>query len=53
MVMKVKKRGIVSEYLPWILISIAVLVIVMVAIFVMREEGVAIVDKLKLLFRGR
>jgi hypothetical protein len=51
--MKFRKRGIVSEYLPWILISVAVLVIFMIAIFVMRGEGLVIVDKLKLLFKGR
>lgn len=48
-----KKRGIVTEYLPWILISIAVLVLIMVGIFVLREKGISIIDSIKDLFRGR
>ena len=41
------KRGIISEYLPWIIIAVAVLVILMITIFVLREEGVSLIDKIK------
>ena len=48
-----KKRGIVSEYLPWILISIAVLVILILTSVVLREKGISLIDQIKDLFRGR
>jgi hypothetical protein len=46
-----KNKAIVSEYLPWLLIGIAILVIMMVAIFYLRMEGFSIIDKIKDLFR--
>lgn len=46
-----KKRGIVTEYLPWILIALAVLAIIMITIFVLREKGVSIIDQIKNLFK--
>jgi hypothetical protein len=46
-------RGIVTEYLPWILIAIAILAIVMIAIFVLRGEGISLIDSLKNLFRSK
>ena len=48
-----KKRGIISDYLPWLLIAIAILAIVMIAIFVLRGEGNSLIDKIKNLFSGR
>jgi len=48
-----KKRGIVSEYLPWILIAVAVLVILMIAVFVLREKGVSVIENFGNFFRGR
>ncbi|NCN86591.1 hypothetical protein GW932_02060 [archaeon] len=45
------KKGIISEALPWIIISIAVLVILMLTIFVLKGKGVSVLDKLKGLFR--
>jgi len=47
------KRGIISEYLPWILIALAVLVILMFSAFIMKEKGVLILDNLKNIFRFR
>ena len=44
-------RGIISEYLPWLLIALAVLVILMITIFVLREKGVSLIDKIKDIFR--
>ena len=46
-----KKKGIVSEYLPWILIAVAVLVIVLLSIFLLKGKGISLIDKLKGLFR--
>ena len=47
------KKGIISGYLPWLLISLALLAIIMITIFVLREKGFSIIDQLKNLFRGR
>lgn len=47
------KKGVVTEYLPWILIAIAVLAIVMITIFILKGEGVSLIEKIKDLFRGR
>jgi len=46
------KRGIVSEYLPWIIIAIAVLAIVVLAIVVLKDKGINLIDSLKSLFRN-
>ena len=42
-----KKRGIISDYLPWLLIGVAVLVILMIVIFVLKDKGVSLIDKIK------
>lgn len=44
---KKNSKGIVADYLPWLLIAIAILVILMIAIFVLRGQGVSLIDKLK------
>ncbi len=44
--------GVVSEYLPWILIAIAVLAIVMISIFLMKNQGFNLLDKIKGLVGG-
>lgn len=44
---KNSRRGIVSEFLPWLLIAVAVLVILMITIFILRGQGVSLVDKIK------
>jgi len=41
----------VSEYLPWILIALAVLVILMITLFVLKDKGVSLVDQIKGVFR--
>jgi len=48
-----KKRGVISEYLPWILIAIAVLALIMISIFLLKEKGVSLIDQIKNLFKGR
>jgi hypothetical protein len=52
--MKIKRgqrRGIVSDYLPWILIAVAVLVILMITIFLLKGKGTSLIDQIKNLFR--
>ena len=44
------KRGIVADYLPWLLIAIALLVIIMVSVFLLRGQGVSLIDKIKGIF---
>jgi hypothetical protein len=44
------KKAIVADYLPWLLIGIAILVILMIAIFVLRGQGVSFIDKIKSIF---
>jgi len=45
------KKGIISDYLPWILIAVAVLVILMITIFLLKGQGVSLIDQIKNLFR--
>jgi len=45
------KRGIVSDYLPWILIAVAILVILTIAVFILKDKGIGMIDKLKELLR--
>jgi len=47
------KKGVVADYLPWVLIAVAVLAIVMAAIFVMKGQGFSLIDKIKDLLRMR
>lgn len=48
-----KKRGVISDYLPWLLIAIAVLVLLAVTIFLLKERGFSLIDQIKNLFKGR
>ena len=50
--MKKRKSGIISEYLPWILIAVAVLAILMITIFLLKDQGISLIEKIKDLFRG-
>jgi len=45
-----KKKGVISEYLPWLLIALAVLAILTITIFIMKEKGLSLVDSIKNLF---
>lgn len=47
------KKGIVTEYLPWLLIALAVLTILMLTIFFLKQEGTSLIDKIKNLLRFR
>ena len=44
------RKGIVSEYLPWILIAVAVLVILVIAVALLKDKGISLVDQIKNLF---
>ena len=45
------RRGIISDYLPWLLIAIAILAILMVTILVLKDKGISLIDSIKNLFR--
>jgi len=47
-----KKKGVVSDYLPWLLIGLAILVILMISIFLLRGKGFDFIEQIKNLFRG-
>jgi len=44
------KKAIISEYLPWLLIGLAVLAILVITIFLLKEKGVSLIDQIKTLF---
>jgi len=46
-------RGIITEYLPWLLIGLAVLAILVITVFLLKERGVSLIDSIKNLFKGR
>jgi hypothetical protein len=45
------KRGIISDYLPWLLIAVAVLVILMITIFILSGKGISLIEQIKNLFK--
>jgi hypothetical protein len=47
-----QRKGVVADYIPWLIIGLAVLVIVMIAVFLLRGQGESFIDKIKSLFRG-
>ncbi len=47
---KKEKFGIISDYLPWLIIAVAVLVIVMITIFLLKSQGLTLIEKIKNLF---
>ncbi len=46
------KRGIVADYIPWLIIGLAVLAIIMIALFLLRGQGEGLIDRIKNLFGG-
>ena len=48
-----KKRGIVTDYLPWLLIAVAALVIFGIAYIVLTKSGVSFIERIKEIFSGR
>jgi hypothetical protein len=47
------KRGIVTDYLPWLIIGLAILVIVFISIMILKDKGIGFIDQIKNLFRSR
>ena len=47
-----KKRGLASEYLIWILIAVTILAIVVISIVVLKEKGFGVIEGIKRLFGG-
>jgi len=50
---EMKKRGIITEYLPWLIIGLAVLAILAITVFLLKEKGISLIDSIKNLFKGR
>ncbi|MEK6840882.1 MAG: hypothetical protein AABX79_02925 [Nanoarchaeota archaeon] len=48
---KKDKRGLVTETLPLWAIALAVLVVLMITIFILREKGILLIEKIKDIFR--
>lgn len=46
------KRGVVADYLPWLLIAIAILAILVIAASLMKDKGIALIGQIKNLFGG-
>ena len=47
-----QRKGVVADYIPWLIIALAVLVITSVSLFLMRGQGESFIDKIKDLFAG-
>ncbi len=41
------KRGVIADYLPWIIIAVIVLTLIMISIFYLKGQGFSLIDKLK------
>ncbi len=50
--MNKQKRGIVADYIPWLVIGIAILVIITLAVFLLKGQGAELIQKIKSLFGG-
>jgi len=48
---RLNKKAIATEYLPWIIIAVLVLVVVFFAIAKHGEDGMRFIDQIKNLFR--
>lgn len=48
-----KKQGIISEYLPWLLIALAILVILTIGALLLKDKGFEFIDKILNIFKGR
>ena len=51
MIKRIFKKGVVSEFLPWLLIALVLLVIVIISIALLKEKGISLIDQIKNLFR--
>lgn len=48
-----QKKAVVSEYLPWLMIAIAILVIISISIFLLKDKGIEFINKALNIFKGR
>lgn len=48
-----KKRGIISDYLPWLILGLIVLVLFLIADWILKDKGTAIIENIKQIFRRR
>jgi len=48
-----KKRGIISDYLPWLLIGLAVLAILTLSAYFLGGQGSSLIQSIKDLVSGR
>lgn len=46
------KRGIITDYLPWLILGLAVLVVVLILIFSLKTQGSSLIDSIKNLFKS-
>lgn len=46
------KKGVIADYIPWIVIAVIVLTLIMISIFYLKGQGFSLIDKLKNLGRG-
>ncbi len=47
------KKAIVSDYLGWIILGVAILAIMFIAFFYLKQSGASLLDKIKGLLFGR
>ena len=47
-----QKKGVIADYLPWIIIGVIILTLVMISIFFLKGQGSSLIDIIKGLFRG-
>lgn len=47
------RSGVISEYLPWLLIGMVILAVIMISIFLLKGKGFEFIDKIKEIFGGR
>jgi hypothetical protein len=47
----ISKKGVVSEYLPWLLIAIAILVILVIAAIIFKDKALLALQRIKNIFR--
>jgi hypothetical protein len=52
MLKRLDKKGIITEYLPWLLIGVAVLALLLITVFILKGKGFSLIDQIKDLFRG-
>ena len=47
-----QRKGIIADYMPWLIIAIAILAVIMIALFLLRGQGAGLIERIKDLFGG-